>query len=143
MSAARTLGALAASVLLAGCFSEHTTVALEDVSFALDVAPVLNGSCAFSGCHDTPNANPGSKPMVLTTAQAYDQIVNVRAAQSTLDRIEPGNPDASYLIHKLQGTHLSPPANGSGGRMPAGANPLAPSVIAMIRQWVTEGAQRN
>jgi hypothetical protein len=137
------LGALLPTMVLAGCFSEHTTTTVDDVSFAADVAPLLNGGCAFSGCHGTQSPNPSGKPMVLTTAQAYDQIVNVSSAQlPSQDRIEPGSPSTSYLIRKLEGTHLQPPA-GSGSRMPLGANPLSADQIAMLRAWVTQGAQRN
>ena len=135
--------ALALVALLTACFSEHPAEPDDTVSFAADVEPVLNSSCAFSGCHGTTNTQPGNKPMRLTTGQSYDAIVNVTAAQATMDRIEPGQPVQSYLIHKLQGTHTTPAVGGSGSRMPANAGPLAPSVIAMMRQWVSEGAQRN
>jgi hypothetical protein len=133
---------LALAVLLTACFSEHTTPPDDTVSFAADVEPLLNGSCAFSGCHGTTNTQPGNKPMRLTTGQAYDAIVNVSSAQLlSMNRITPGDPDQSYLIHKLQGTHQG--VGGTGGRMPAGQSPLAPSVIAMMRQWVSQGARRN
>jgi hypothetical protein len=133
---------LALAVLLTGCFSEHTTPPDDTVSFAADVEPLLNGSCAFSGCHGAINTQPGSKPMRLTTGQSYDAIVNVSSAQvPTMNRITPANPDLSYLIHKLQGTHQG--VGGTGQRMPAGQAPLAPSVIAMMRRWVSEGARRN
>ena len=133
--------ALALAVLLTACFSEHTTPPDDTVSFAADVEPVLNG-CAFSNCHGATNTQPGAKPMRLTTGQAYDAIVNVPSAQlPSMNRITPGSPDQGYLIHKLQGTQQG--VLGSGERMPRGGSPLAPSVIAMMRQWVSEGAPRN
>jgi hypothetical protein len=142
MSRAHAVLALAAGVLLAGCFSEHT--AAPDggpVSFASDVQPVFSG-CAVSGCHGTQNTQPSSKPMVLSAGQAYDHIVNVSSGQvPSMDRIEPGNPNASYLIHKLQGTHTT--VGGFGSRMPAGGNILPQTTMDMLRRWVTEGAQRN
>jgi hypothetical protein len=46
-----------------------------------------------------------------------------------------GNPDSSYLIQKLEGTAAV------GGRMPLGGSPLPAETIAVIRQWIAEGAQ--
>jgi hypothetical protein len=130
---------LALAVLLTACFSEHTTPPDDTVSFTLDVQPFLSGTCASSVCH---GPNPPGKPMSLAAGQSYGNIVGVPSAQlPSMNRITPGNPDQSYLIHKLQGTHQV--VSGTGQRMPAGQPPLAPSVIAMMRQWVSEGAQRN
>lgn len=128
---------------LTGCFSDRPTEPSgPTVSFAADIQPIFSGSCAFSGCHGTTNANPGAKPMVLAAGQAYDHIVGVTAAElSTMQRIHPGQPDQSYLVHKLQGTHLT--VGGAGGRMPLGSAPLAQAQIDRIRAWVTAGAPRN
>jgi hypothetical protein len=137
------LGVMALS--LGGCFSDHPSEPTNPgttVSFSADIQPILNGGCAFSGCHGTTNANPSNKPMVLTSAQAYDNIVGVASAQlPSMQRIRAGQPDQSYLIHKLQGTHIT--AGGSGGRMPLGSTPLSQATIDRIRAWVTNGAPRN
>jgi hypothetical protein len=135
--------ALALAVLLTACFSERTTGPGEAVTFAADVQPIFSSSCASSGCHGSPSssANPAGKPMVLESGQAYDNIVGVASAQlPSMPRIMPGDPTRSYLIRKLEGTHVQ--AGGSGSRMPIG-NPLPPSTIAILRQWVSEGALRN
>ena len=133
---------LGSCVLMSACFSEHTTGPGDGpVSFAQDVQPFFTGSCALGGCHSNP-AQPSEKPMLLTTGQAYDAIVGVASAElPSMQRIQPGQPDQSYLIHKLQGTHQQ--AGGSGDRMPQGAAPASAATIAMIRRWVTEGAARN
>lgn len=140
--ALRTLLLPALALSLEGCFSEHPNLpAGGEVSFAGDVEPIFAGSCAFSGCHAGANANPAAKPMVLSAGQAYDNIVGVSAAElPTMQRVRPGQPDQSYLIHKLQGTHLS--VGGSGAQMPLGT-PLAPATIDVIRRWVADGAARN
>ena len=139
---ARAVLVLALSVCAGACFSEHTTPPEDSVSFATDVQPVLSGSCAFSGCHGTTNTRPSSKPMVLATGQAYDQIVNVSAGElATMMRIKPSKPDSSYLVHKIQGTHAT--VGGTGQRMPLGQPALAQTQIDMIRTWVSEGAKRN
>lgn len=136
-----TLGGLL--VCLTGCFSDRPTEPTgPTVSFAADVQPVLSGSCAFSGCHGPTRANPGAKPMVLAEGQAYDNIVGVSAAEApAMQRIQPGQPDASYLIHKLQGTHLT--VGGSGSQMPLGGAPLSKATIDRLRAWVAAGALRN
>jgi hypothetical protein len=139
---------LAASLLLLGslstaCFSEHTTAPAGGgvVSFANDIQPILSGSCAFSNCHGT-NANPGGRPMVLTTGQSYANMVGVFAVElTTMQRIRAGEPDNSYLIHKIQGTHRG--IGGSGERMPLSGSPLSQTQINLFRSWVAKGALRN
>jgi hypothetical protein len=128
---------------MAGCFSDRPTgPSGTTVSFANDVQPILTNNCASSGCHGTANANPTGKPMVLVAGQAYDAIVGVTSAQlATMQRIRPGQPDQSYLIHKLQGSHTG--VGGSGQRMPLGRAALSQAQIDLIRRWVTEGARRN
>ena len=108
--------ALAMPALLWGCVSDRPTVPTEGpVSFANDVQPTLVGSCALSGCHGS-NANPPEKPMALSAGQAYDNIVGVSSAElPAMLRVGPGQPDNSYLLHKIQGTQLSV---GAGKRMP-------------------------
>ena len=134
---------LMAAASLTGCFSERPTgPSGPTVSFANDVQPVLTNNCATSGCHGTPIANPGSKPMVLVAGQAYDNIVGVTSAQlPTMQRIRAGKPDSSYVIHKLMGTHRT--VGGTGQQMPLGRPTLALATIEMIRTWVAAGAPRN
>jgi hypothetical protein len=132
---------------LAAC-DEDDPVTPEPVSFSADVQPILTENCV--GCHggDTPAAG-----MNLAAGQAFANTVDVRAVQTDtstlLDRIEPGNPEASYLIHKIQGTQTaSPTIRGRGQRMPLGCPTaerrcLTAEEIQLIRQWVVEGALNN
>ena len=110
------------------------------MSFANEIQPVFNGSCAFGGCHGGATPQLG---MNLSAGLAYANIVGVPAVQlATMDRIEPGQPDLSYLIHKIQGTQAS--VGGQGVRMPeGGAPPLDQAVIDMFRLWVAQGARDN
>ena len=48
--------------------------------------------------------------------------------------MNPGDPDHSYIIQKLEG-HAS-----VGAQMPFGGPPLPAATIAVIRQWITDGA---
>ncbi len=49
--------------------------------------------------------------------------------------IVPNNPDASELYKRLLGP------TDRGGQMPQGQDPLSPEHIAILRQWIAEGAQ--
>ncbi len=87
-------------------------------------------------CHHGAGAPEG---MQLTDGQAYNMIVNVSSQeQPALKRIAPGDPDNSYLVQKIMGTAAV------GSQMPDGCPLTQPcldaATIAMIRQWVSEGA---
>jgi hypothetical protein len=50
-------------------------------------------------------------------------------------RVKPGDPDNSYMVHKIEGL-----AGIVGGRMPLGQTPLPQTTIDAIRQWIANGA---
>jgi hypothetical protein len=103
------------------------------------VQPIFTTNCAVSGCHA--GAAP-AQGMTLSTGQAFANTVNVASNQvQGLDRIEPNQPDQSYLVHKIQGTQAS--VGGSGNRMPLGGASLSQADIDTIRDWITAGAQNN
>ncbi len=106
--------------------------------FAAAVQPIFTANCAFSGCHA--GASP-AQGMNLSDGQAYANIVNVMSNQSGLLRVEPSEPDSSYLVHKIQGTQGS--VGGSGGQMPLGRTALTQTQIDTIRQWIADGAANN
>lgn len=86
-----------------------------------------------TACHVGAAAPQGLR---LDEANSYGLLVDVPSAEvpATL-RVKPGDPDASYLIQKLEGTAAV------GGRMPLNGTPLPQADIDVIRQWITEGAQ--
>jgi hypothetical protein len=80
--------------------------------------------------------------MNLSAGQALSNTVNVASNElPSMDRIEPGQPDLSYLVQKIQGTQAG--VGGSGGRMPLGGQSLTQSQIDLIRAWITGGATNN
>jgi hypothetical protein len=95
---------------------------------------VFTPICSF--CHSATPAPGAPANMNLTsTATSFSSIVNVASVQvGTLDRVEPGNPNQSYLVQKIEGTAAV------GVRMPAGGAALDAATIAAIRQWITNGA---
>ena len=81
-----------------------------------------------AGCHG------GAGGLVLRP-DFQTNTVNVRSGQApALDRIEPGNPDMSYLYHKLRGTQRD--VGGAGSRMPLGGGFWADWEIERLRLWI-------
>ncbi len=116
-----------------GCPSDggtETTGGME-VDFAADLQPILNANCL---CH------MGSEPdgeMSLHPDMAPETLIGVPArGLPSMNRIEPGDPDQSYLWHKLNGTHLM--VGGDGIRMPPmpPGRPLDAETMALIEGWI-------
>lgn len=85
-----------------------------------------------TGCHAGAAAPLGLR---LEDGVAYAMLVNAPSVEApTFLRVAPGDPDASYLVHKIEG------AAAVGARMPLNAPPLPAETIAVIRQWIADGA---
>lgn len=83
-------------------------------------------------CHSGSGAPQG---LNLKKGQAEGNLVGVASGEvPDLKRVDPGNPDDSYLIHKLEGTQ------DVGSRMPLGSSSLSQEQIDVIRQWIADGA---
>lgn len=123
--------AIAALLLVAGAAG-----ASQEVSFSRDLVPVIRANCAT--CHLT-GQEAGN--MKLHPGAAYASLVNVQSGESKLKRVQPGAPQDSYLMHKLDGTHLD--AGGSGERMPFGAPQLDEGLRERFRAWIAAGAPNN
>jgi len=135
----RWIACIALGIVFAGC--EHADPLTEDTSEATlssIQANIFNTHCALSGCHIGGSSSlPGS--LDLREGQTYSNVVGVSSVeQPALRRVDPGNPDDSYLVHKIQG---APGIKGS--RMPFGRPALSQEQIDLIRQWITEGAADN
>jgi hypothetical protein len=86
-----------------------------------------------TACHIGANAPQGLR---LDAANSNAMLVNVSSAEvpGTL-RVSPGNPDASYIVRKIEGTAAV------GVRMPANGPPYLPQDrIDLIRRWIASGA---
>src|SRR5258705_13230654 len=72
------------------------------ISFSADLQPIFNRSCMVnSGCHVGSSAPFG---FVLEPGKSYANLVGVPSAEvPTLNRVEPGRSDLSYIINKLEG----------------------------------------
>ena len=97
---------------------------------------IFDLNCAISGCH----AGPGSaQGLNLNEGESFSNIVNIGSREvPTLMRVNPGNPDQSYLYLKVVGTGAI-----VGARMPLGRPALTTEEIDIIRQWIEDGAMDN
>lgn len=99
-------------------------------------AAVFDTNCAVSGCHIEGTAAFG---LNLSAGQARDNLVNVPSAEvPDLLRVDPGNPDDSYLVIKIEGG--SRMATGTG-RMPLGRPSLSAEQMKLVRDWIAGGAE--
>lgn len=89
-----------------------------------------------SACHTGPSGGVLPAGMDLTSLTAsFMSLVGISSInEPAVMRVAPGDPDSSYLIHKLEGTATV------GDRMPFGGPPLDQATIDAIRQWITDGA---
>ena len=100
--------------------------------FASIQANIFTPICSV--CHSGADAPQGLR---LDAANSYNLLVGVPSSEvpATL-RVQPGAPGNSYLVEKLEG-HAA-----VGAQMPLGGPYLSAATIAMIVQWITDGAQR-
>lgn len=93
---------------------------------------ILTPDCATSGCHTGTTSPLG---LNLSAGQAYASLVSKDSVQvNGLMLVEPSNADASYLVHKLEGTQ------GGGAQMPMGKPALKAADFALVREWIQAGA---
>lgn len=98
---------------------------------------IFTPSC--SGCHTGGGGSLPSSMNLSNAAASFAALVGVASTeQPALQRVTANNPDASYLVRKLEGGPVI-----TGARMPAGGGPLDPALIANVRAWITAGAQNN
>lgn len=107
-------------------------------SLASIQANIFTPTCAVSGCHSGPPGPNLPEGMDLSSANAsFSSLINIASFQvPTILRVAVGDADASYLIHKLEGTAAV------GSRMPQGGPFLDQATIDVIRLWIDSGAPR-
>ena len=90
-------------------------------------------------CHTTVGRNPAGGLNLLRDV-AYDQLINVSAIQvPSLKRVTPGDPQASYVVHKIEGR-----AGIVGTRMPRNGPPyMTDGQVLILKRWIELGAPRN
>jgi hypothetical protein len=127
----------AVNAALSGCPSAPTPTATVAASLELIQRTIFSPRCAIPTCH-TAQAMAGS--LVLDADSAHAQLVGVEpfidtARAAGLLRVDPGHPENSFLLVKLQGPPL-----GQGGRMPLSGARLNAAEIQLIGDWIAAGA---
>ena len=99
-------------------------------TFASIQVNVFTSDCSV--CHAGASAPLGLR---LDEVTSFGMLVGIPSVQKPgMLRVDPGDPDQSYLIRKLEGTAAI------GGQMPLNAPALPQSTIDFVRQWITDGA---
>jgi hypothetical protein len=98
-------------------------------------ANVFTPTCALSFCHGAAM----SANLNLLEGSSFDNLVGQESAEvAGVLRVDPFRPDDSYLVCKLENCAWI-----VGTQMPVLGGPLDPSVIGVIRRWISEGALDN
>jgi hypothetical protein len=97
------------------------------------------GRTACVNCHTSTGHNP-SGGLNLNHDVAYDQLVNTPSPRKPgAIRVIPGDPENSYLVHKVEGL-----PDIVGRRMPFTGPPfLTDGQILILKRWIANGAARN
>ncbi|HEV8395397.1 MAG TPA: hypothetical protein VGQ37_14045 [Vicinamibacterales bacterium] len=98
-----------------------------------------SGRLACVNCHTAVGRVP-SAGLDLTAGNSYSRLVGVSSVERPgVLRVAAGDPDNSYIVHKLEGR-----SDIVGGRMPRGTGPfLTSGQMLVIRRWIADGAANN
>jgi len=98
-----------------------------------------SGRVACTQCHN-PGNRTNAAALSLAEGVAYGELVNVASSRKAgATRVVPGQPEASYLIHKIEGR-----SDIVGQRMPRTGGPfLTPGQISVIKRWIALGARND
>mgnify|MGYP000398039416 CR=1 FL=1 len=131
----------AVGLLLASCGGDNSTGPGEDpppeeepnrlVSYSEDIQPIFNGNCTSSGCHNSNSQQSG------VNLSSYDAALASTGNQYSEKVINPGNPDESPLVDKIEENPEF------GDRMPYNSSALFQADIDSIRAWIEDGAPDN
>ena len=80
----------------------------------------------------------GRAGLDLRSPQSHGNLVDVPSTEVSLSLVAPGDPEGSYLVHKLEGR-----PDIVGSRMPQGGPFLGDAEIALVRGWIQAGAPNN
>ena len=91
-------------------------------------------------CHTNAGGRIPTGGLNLTAGVSYSNLVNVASREKPgVLRVSPGDPDNSYLIHKIEGR-----SGIVGVRMPFTGPPyLTDGQILVIKRWIELGARND
>lgn len=134
----KRFASFALATMLAGCGGSEEggdPGPVGPVSFAADVQPIFSANCS-AYCH----LGPGAGYLDLLPEVSYESLVSADAVcdPGSELRVVPGSPGTSVLLRRLSGD----PDICSGAPMPPGG-PLSSGELALIEQWILDGAPDN
>jgi hypothetical protein len=121
-----------------------TTSSTLPPSWAAIFTAAIGPSCG--SCH---GGSPGVAGLggIDGCITAWQQLVNIPSSElPSMDRVEPGLPASSFLMHKLDGTQgqFNAQCGGScGGTMPINQPQFTIAVRDSVRAWITNGAAND
>jgi hypothetical protein len=118
----------------------NLSVSFSSIQRDIFAATDSSGRQACVGCHASIGGRAAAGFLDLTAAVAHANLVNVGSrGKPGAIRVIPGDPENSYLIHKVEGR-----VDIVGVRMPRGTGPfLTPGQIAVIKRWIELGAAND
>ena len=117
----------------------NLTPTLSSIEQEIFNASDSSGRPACTSCHTDAGGRVPPTGMVLLPGRAYDSIVNAPSRNKPgAIKVIPGDPENSYLIHKLEGR-----SDIVGVRMPQRGPFLTDGQVAIIKRWIQLGARRD
>jgi hypothetical protein len=129
---------MAVNASMNGCVPNATPTPTLPATLASIQAAIFSPRCAIATCHDS-TSRTGN--LDLSDGQSHDELVGVQpsidqARDDGFLRVDPGHPENSFLLVKLEGPPL-----GEGGRMPLNGPPfLTSGEVDLVRTWIENGA---
>ena len=96
-----------------------------------------SGRPACNRCHTDVGRNP-SGGFNLRAEVAYSQLVNFPSRRPGVNRVAPGDPENSYILHKVEGR-----SDIVGVRMPQGGPYLSEGQVLVLKRWIARGAPND
>lgn len=118
------------------------------VSFSKDVMPIFKQSCAFSTCHGSNVGDANGVYLGDDAPRAHAAVLGVAASElPSMAFVVAGDPSASYLMRKMDGSQCALDAQCAGGScqmsMPRGEDPLPVETRDVVRRWIAQGAKND
>ncbi len=140
---------LALCVLVAACDESLSTLAgptpnlqptLSSIQRDIFNTTDSSGRVFCTSCHSDAGGRNPSGGLNLRGEVAHGQLVGVASrGKPGAIRVIAGDPENSYLIHKIEGR-----ADIVGGRMPRGSGPfLTQGQTLVIKRWIELGARND
>ena len=136
------------ALALAGCDESLRNVAgptpdleprLSSIQQFIFEAPDSTGRAACSGCHTSVNRPPAAGLNLVGPGAHANLVGRASTGKPGAVRVVPGDPDNSYLIHKIEGR-----SGIVGERMPRTGGPfLTQGQILIIKRWIERGAPND